>query len=101
MKVKDIIARDRAVFNMSYEDFIKWREDGYMSFLLDNSSRVNETDRLSLSKFINGEYDSLNDFEKSSRLYTIKSVTRFIQVECGVSDYIIFKRDKTINNIIN
>ena len=100
-KIREQFRLDNIIFNMSYDDFIKWREDGYMSYLIDFSkSQISPTDYNSLVKFNTGEYDSYDEFTKQSILATLRAVTRYIQVELEPIDYKTYKRDKNINDIL-
>jgi len=100
--IRELLRLDNIIFNMSYDDFIKWREDGYMSYLIESSkSQLFTTDHNSLVKFNSGEYDSYDDFTKQSILATLRAVVRYIQVEFDVIDYRTYKRDKNINDILN
>lgn len=115
MKVKDILAIDRTIVNMTYEKFIEWREDGYMTYLIDSSKehnisrkRVNgilqnefSIDIDVLDKFNSGEYDKVDYID--AILATLKAVTRYIlvELESSVLDHKSYIRDKNINNIIS
>ena len=99
--IREQFKLDNIIFNMSYDDFIKWREDGYMSYLIDFSkSKIYNSDYDSLVKFNSGNYDSYDDFTKQSILATLRAVVRYIQIDCEPIDYKTYKRDKNINDIL-
>lgn len=98
MKVKDVLAIDRVIFNMTYDQFIEWREDDYMRYLIESSKdHIDFTDNKVLNLFNDGKYDKDGD----SILATLRAVTRYIIVDIGnVLDHKSYTRDKNINNII-
>lgn len=103
------INMDRIIFNMSYEDFVKWREDGYMSYLkevfrdwlLIQDKKADKTDYTVIENFIYGEYDMWDDFTKLSILSTLRVITRYIYAEIGCIEYTTFIRDKGISKVLD
>jgi hypothetical protein len=85
--------KDFKLMSMCYDDFVKWREDGYISYLINFSKdNIDSTDHNVLVKFNNGYYDSYDDSDKKSILYTLKSVIRYIQVNFGAIEYNLHKK---------
>ena len=104
---------DLEIMRMSYDDFIQWRDSGYIEFLyqglishslttvaIEMFSIDRDADYESLKKFINKEYDYLRAFLDIFK-HTLRAVCRYAIVECNIDGYEAWNRDKNIDTILD
>ena len=102
---------DLEIMRMSYDDFIQWRDSGYIEFLYQGLiSHLNlshartfsiDADCESLNNFLNKKYDDyLVPFHDALK-HTLRAVCRYTIVECDVDDYETWKRNKNLDTILD
>ncbi len=68
--------RDRFIFTLSREQLVKFREDVYMSYLylrLQQIKGIDDSDVKTFLSFIEGKFDTLNDFNFNAPKTTIQN----------------------------